>query len=57
LILLAIFDDCELQTEPNLRRRQTYAGREAEGFKHIGNGLLDLGAADFIRAEGTRELP
>lgn len=57
LILFAIFDDCELQAEPNLRRRQAYAGREAEGFKHIGNSLLDFGAADFIGAKGTRELP
>lgn len=56
MILFPIFDDGELQAESDLRRGETDARGLAKRLQHAGNGLLELGAGDFIRAHGSRDL-
>jgi hypothetical protein len=57
LVLRAVFDDGQLNAESDLRGGQTDAGREAQGFQHVGDGLLQLGALNLIGGKGTGDLP
>jgi hypothetical protein len=57
VVLLAVFDDGELEVESDLGRGQADAGGEAKGREHLGDGLMELRSVDLIGAERARELP
>jgi hypothetical protein len=57
VVLCSVLDDGELQAEADLRRGKTDARRKAKSLKHVGNGLLKFGSADFLWTEGSCELP
>jgi hypothetical protein len=54
VVLGAIFDDGKLQAESDLWRSEADTGSEAQGFQHVGDGLLELRAGDFIGENGPR---
>lgn len=55
-VLLAVFDDGQLQRHPDLRRSKTDAGSSPHGFKHAADQILNRRRNDLVGGQRTARL-
>ena len=53
----AIFDDCELKRQPDLRRGQPHSRRSVHGLDHVRDQLVEVGGSDPSRVHGFGIFP